>query len=211
MAFTPKDWKDYPDTSTPINQAALEDMEQRVTAYSRRPVLASDWSAGLFDTAGIGRVYGGGAQSILTSGELHLQGGMTLQANVTISSITFVSSGAGAAMTNQWFVLVRQSDRVVLGITADDTSAAWGANTAKTLSLTSTYMPTSDVPVYIGLCVVGTTMPTFVGNGVSNSTIPGLTPITRGRSNTGLTNPASCPSPVAALTAQTASFFGYVS
>lgn len=33
MAFTPKDWKDYPDTTTPITAAALEDMETRLSAY----------------------------------------------------------------------------------------------------------------------------------------------------------------------------------
>lgn len=32
MAFTPKDWKDSPDTSTPITAAALEDLEERVTS-----------------------------------------------------------------------------------------------------------------------------------------------------------------------------------
>jgi hypothetical protein len=30
MAFTVKDWRDAPDTSTPINAAALEDMETRL-------------------------------------------------------------------------------------------------------------------------------------------------------------------------------------
>lgn len=41
MAFTPKDWRDYPDTSTPITAAALEDLESRVTTYAdnRYPVV----------------------------------------------------------------------------------------------------------------------------------------------------------------------------
>jgi hypothetical protein len=34
MAYTPKDWRDAPDTSTPITAAALEDMETRLAAYS---------------------------------------------------------------------------------------------------------------------------------------------------------------------------------
>lgn len=33
MAFTPKEWKDSPDTSTPISAAALENAEKRVTDY----------------------------------------------------------------------------------------------------------------------------------------------------------------------------------
>lgn len=34
MAFTPKDWRNYPDTATPISEAALEDLEVRVTDYA---------------------------------------------------------------------------------------------------------------------------------------------------------------------------------
>lgn len=34
MAFTPKDWKDSPDATTPITAAALEDLETRVTDYT---------------------------------------------------------------------------------------------------------------------------------------------------------------------------------
>jgi hypothetical protein len=34
MPFTPKDWRDYPDTTTPINAAALEDMETRLSGYT---------------------------------------------------------------------------------------------------------------------------------------------------------------------------------
>lgn len=30
MPFTPKDWKDFPDKSTPITAEALEDLEERV-------------------------------------------------------------------------------------------------------------------------------------------------------------------------------------
>lgn len=32
--FTPKDWRDDPDHTTPITAAALEDLETRVTAYT---------------------------------------------------------------------------------------------------------------------------------------------------------------------------------
>lgn len=34
MAFTPKDWKDDPDHTTPITAAALEDLESRVAGYT---------------------------------------------------------------------------------------------------------------------------------------------------------------------------------
>lgn len=34
MAFTPKDWRDLPDVTTPLSASALEDMEIRVTDYA---------------------------------------------------------------------------------------------------------------------------------------------------------------------------------
>lgn len=34
MAYTVKDWRDFPDTSTPITAAAIEDMESRLSAYT---------------------------------------------------------------------------------------------------------------------------------------------------------------------------------
>lgn len=34
MTITPKDWKDSPDATTPISQAALEDLESRMGAYT---------------------------------------------------------------------------------------------------------------------------------------------------------------------------------
>jgi uncharacterized protein YaiE (UPF0345 family) len=34
MPFTPKNWLDEPNTTTPINAAALEDMEQRLSDYT---------------------------------------------------------------------------------------------------------------------------------------------------------------------------------
>ncbi len=40
MAFTPKDWKDDPDSSTPLSAAALEDLETRVTDYTDEELAA---------------------------------------------------------------------------------------------------------------------------------------------------------------------------
>lgn len=34
MTFTPKDWRDSPDTTTPITAAALEDLETRLAAWA---------------------------------------------------------------------------------------------------------------------------------------------------------------------------------
>lgn len=34
MTYTPKDWRDFPDTGTPVTAAALEDLETRLASYS---------------------------------------------------------------------------------------------------------------------------------------------------------------------------------
>lgn len=49
MPFTPKDWEDAPSTDTPIDQAALEDLESRVTDYADS--AAGDAVSGLATTA----------------------------------------------------------------------------------------------------------------------------------------------------------------
>lgn len=41
MAFTRKDWKDSPDTSTPISAEALEDLETRLSGYTDQEVAAA--------------------------------------------------------------------------------------------------------------------------------------------------------------------------
>lgn len=45
MPFVPKNWEDAPSTNTPINAAALEDMETRVTDYTDDAVEALHWKA----------------------------------------------------------------------------------------------------------------------------------------------------------------------
>lgn len=50
MTFTPKDWKDYPLTTTPINATALEDLETRVTDYTDSEITALNVSQYATDT-----------------------------------------------------------------------------------------------------------------------------------------------------------------
>ena len=41
MPFSPKDWRDYPDLTTPITAAALEDMETRLGAYTDTQIVVA--------------------------------------------------------------------------------------------------------------------------------------------------------------------------
>jgi len=135
--------------------------------------------------------------SILSYGGLHLSS-IVLPAGLTITNISFVSgSTALTGGTYQWFGIF--TDALNIGrLTADATSAAWPANTAKTLALTSAY-----VTPYAGLYFLGASCttgggPTLTGYGYSALTHIGLSPVLSGLSSSGVTTPGSCPDPVGA-------------
>lgn len=145
--------------------------------------------------------------SILSSGRLTLVG-IYLPIGVSVASITFVSGGTGAGTpTNQWFALY-DSALALLRQTTDDTTTAWGANTAKTLNFTSGFTTTYSGLHYVGIMVTATTVPTVYAIS-SNSTILGLAPALNGPSNTGLTTTA--PNPANAPTAASIPPYCYVS
>jgi hypothetical protein len=98
----------------------------------------------------------------------------------------------------------------VLAKTADDTTTAWNLNTTKTLAISGGYTPTTDLPVYLGIMVAATTVPTLVQVGIS-TVIGGLTPMIAATSTTGLTTPASLGATAGALTALNGLAYAYVS
>lgn len=147
----------------------------------------------------------GDACVLMTTGMLYLAGGLVVPGNTTVTNITFVSSTTAAGTPlNWWFCLVDQAFNV-LGKTADQTTTAWGTNTPKTLALSSTYTPTVETPVYAGVMVKATTVPSFIGSvmAAGGSGHSALTPIMAGQSTPSLTNPASLGS-----TATTPTVFG---
>lgn len=142
----------------------------------------------------------------LQSGTLILMGGehCVLPRGVAINTIKWVSSSTAAVSpTNQWACLVERDTLAVLAKTADKTTEAWGANAVKTFTFSSAYTPAADTPVYIGLVVVASTIPTLAG--LSTPThVTGDTPILGGRSTGSLTNPASLGATAAAIGTPTA-------
>lgn len=123
-----------------------------------------------------------------------------LVAGETIRSFTCVSgTTAGASLTHAWYCLY-DINLAKLAVTTDDTSASWAINTAKTLSLSAPYSVTSTGLYYVGIVVVGTTLPTLLGvnTGLGAMSLP---PIMNGLSTSGLTTPATAPATAAALSA----------
>jgi hypothetical protein len=127
---------------------------------------------------------------------IQLTGGITLLGGVTYNSITFYSgTAAGATMLNQWFAIYSTATGAKLAVTADDTSTAWGANTAKTLTLSTPYTPAEDTSVWIGITIKTNsgTIPDIVQKTVA-TVIPTTTaPNTAFTADASLTDPASAP------------------
>lgn len=148
---------------------------------------------------------------MLASGTLRLQAAVLVPKGRAVSSISLFS-GSTAADTplNQWFCLVRMSDLAVLAKTVDDTTAAWAANSRKTLALAAPLIPAQDELCYVGACVVATTPPSLMGNSLPSGVLDEAQRVC-GPSTAGLTNPASLGAAAAAPSANTQQFYAYVS
>ncbi|WP_432164871.1 hypothetical protein [Streptomyces sp. bgisy031] len=98
------------------------------------------------------------ASGVMCSVALYLQDGDL------ISNLTFVSGAtAGATLTNQ-FAALYSGAGALLSQSADRTSEAWAADTAKTFGLGTTQRITKSGIYYAGLSVAAATVPTLVGS-----------------------------------------------
>jgi hypothetical protein len=150
----------------------------------------------------------------LTSGTLYLSGGLIVPKGMKLSSLTFFSGTTALATgTNQWFCLVRHSDATVVAVTSDDTSTAWAANTAKTLTFASAWTPDDDTPVWAGVMVAATTPPSMLGldHNAVNAVIKDITPKLGATANTGLTTPLAVGTVLGARTTTRQQPYCYVS
>jgi hypothetical protein len=141
-----------------------------------------------------------------------------LPANRVISSIAFIS-GTTALDTgqNQWFALF-DSSRVMLAVTADDTSNAWAANTVKTLNIatiasgaSATYTTTTAGLYYLGCMVKASVAVPSVLAAVSSTVINTIAPILVGNSTAAQTTPPAFPFTAGAITGSPTTNYGYVS
>lgn len=147
--------------------------------------------------------------TIAATGGLILQA-IYLRAGQLVSNVSFFSATTAAGTpTHQLFGLYSAA-LALLATSADATTAAWAANTIKTLAMTTPYrVPTSGL-YYLGISVAATTVPTLKGGTAkTGGQLAGTVPITNGTSaSTGIT--AALPNPASALTVSTASIWGAV-
>lgn len=132
-----------------------------------------------------------GALTAFTTGTLRLVH-FPLRQGQTVTSLAFTTVGAGSGLTNQWFALFDAS-RACLAFTADDLTTAWGANTRKSLALTTPVTAQYTGLHYVGILVAASGMPTMIG-------VSGSAPLTTQAPNlggnttdTGLTAPPALP------------------
>ncbi|MFE6408156.1 hypothetical protein ACFVOR_14620 [Streptomyces sp. NPDC057837] len=98
------------------------------------------------------------ATGVMCSVALYLQDGDR------ISNLTFISAGtAGGSLTNQIAALYSGAG-ALLAQSADKTSEAWAADTAKTFALSSPVRITKSGIYYAALAIAATTVPTLVGS-----------------------------------------------
>jgi len=87
-----------------------------------------------------------------------------LQDGDTITNLTFISAGtAGGTLTNQIAALYSGAG-ALLAQSADKTTEAWAADTAKTFALASPVRITKSGIYYAALAIAASTVPTLVGS-----------------------------------------------
>lgn len=110
-------------------------------------------------------------------------------------------SGSTAAGTplNRWAAAYK-SDGTLIGQSPDATTTAWGANTEKTFTLPSSYLPPANDLLYVMLLVVATTVPSLLGTG-PNANSQGVLPVITATCANGSGLTGTAPATLGALTA----------
>ena len=148
----------------------------------------------VFHRANLGRVglddVAALATGVMTSVDLWLNEGDL------VTNLTFISAGTAAGTpTNYWFALYDPAG-ALLAQSADQLTAAWAADTAKTLALASAQRITRSGRYKAAINVTATTVPTLVGTVGAKPVVTGETNLsqTSGSALTG-TAPATIATP----------------
>lgn len=148
-----------------------------------------------------GRASAVAASAALVSGTVYAFA-MPIESGLTISNMTMVSLTAEATGTHAW-VGVANSAGKVLGISADNTGAAYfAANTAVTTAIATPFV-TPYTGLYYGfVCVVASgTMPTFAAStAMANAAVSAIAPVYCGTTLTSQKTPVAVGSSLGTIT-----------
>jgi hypothetical protein len=98
-----------------------------------------------------------------------------LRAGDTVTNLSFLSGAtAGGTLTHWWFALYSNAATpALLAQTADQTSAAWAADTWKTLALATAQKITASGIYYAACMVAATTVPSLIGTRGAKALVTG--------------------------------------
>lgn len=137
------------------------------------------------------------------SGTLWMQS-IFVESGRIVNNILWHSATTAANTPTNNIIGLYDINRNLLAQTANQTTAAWAANTMKTIALTAPYTIPSSGLYYVGFLMTATAVITSKGTTARTaSQLAGQAPILQGTSSTGLTT--ALPNPAAAITVSTAS------
>lgn len=143
------------------------------------PTKHPEWAlagspAGVY-RASMSRLNAGGNLAALTT-QVMLSAALYLQDGDVVSNLTFKSGGTAAVTpTNWWFALYDDSAvPALLAQSADQTTGAWAADTAKTLALSTPQLITRSGIYYAAVMVKAATVPTLIGASVQADASAGM-------------------------------------
>lgn len=90
-----------------------------------------------------------------------------------ITNLTFISGATAAGTPTNYFFALYNGAGALLAQTADQLTAAWAADTAKTLPLATAQRVTKSGIYYAAISVTATTVPTLVGSGGAKPVLAG--------------------------------------
>lgn len=143
-------------------------------AAKNREWLLAGMPSGMYRDS-VSRLQAGGDLAALTT-QVMTSVALSLQAGDIVTSLTFKSGATAAGTpTNWWFALYDDSATpALLAQTADQTTGAWAASTAKTLALSSPQLISRSGIYYAAVMVKATTVPTLIGASVQAGASAGL-------------------------------------
>lgn len=96
-----------------------------------------------------------------------------LQDGDLISNLTWISGATAAGTPTNYFTALYNGAGALLAQSADQLTAAWAADTAKTLALATAQRITKSGIYYAALSVTATTVPTLVGTAGAKPVLTG--------------------------------------
>lgn len=107
------------------------------------------------------------------STQVMLSVALPLDANDLVTNLTFLSGGTAAGTPTNWWFALYDTAGALIAQTADQLTAAWAANTAITLALSTPYRVSTAGVFYAAVMVKATTPPTLAGVTLENAAAGG--------------------------------------